>query len=193
MRTLATLCVVALLLAGCGGTREGGQTKPKPLPKVTGKSTVDPTGLPGASCRGGGGGNGRNIPDFVGIEVESKGGIDRVIFRFRPAAGVKQPPSHYVKFTEQLYTGKEGREAKIAGEFFVQVVFGARGVEISGEEPVEIFTGPTELTPGFGTVQEVDQIGDFESTITWGIGLSHRACFRMEAEADRLVLEFPSS
>jgi hypothetical protein len=193
VRRLPALCVAAVLLAGCAGTPEGGQAKSKPKPKATGESTAEPISLPGASCKGRGGGNARNIPDFVDIEVESKGRIDRVTFRFRPPAGVNQPPSHYVKFTEQLYTGKEGREAKIAGEFFVHVVFGARGVEISGEEPVEIFTGPTELTPGFGTVQEVDQIGDFESTITWGIGLSRRACFRMEAEADRLVIEFPSA
>jgi hypothetical protein len=193
VRSLPALCVAAVLLAGCAGTPEGGRAKPKPQPKTTGESKAEPISLPGASCRGRGGGNARNIPDFVGIEVVSKDGIERVTFRFRPAAGVNQPPSHYVKFTEQLYTGKEGREAKIAGEFFVHVVFGARGVEISGEEPVEVFTGPEELTPGFGTVQEVEQIGDFESTITWGIGISRRACFRMEAEADRLVLEFPSS
>jgi hypothetical protein len=193
VRILAALLVVAALIAGCAGTPSGAPPKSKPKTVTTGKVKAEPIRLPGASCKGRGGGNARNIPDFVGIEVESKDGIDRVTFRFRPAAGVNQPPSHYVKFTEQLYTGKEGREANIAGEFYVHVVFGARGVEIPGEEPVEIFTGPTELTPGFGTVREVDQIGDFESTITWGIGLSRRACFRMEAEPDRLVLEFPAS
>ena len=191
MRTLLAFCVAAALLAGCAASPQGGATKPKP--KASEETKPPPVRLPGASCKGRGGGNARNIPDFVGIDVESKGGIDRVTFRFRPAAGVNRPPSHYVKFSDQLYTGKEGREANIAGRFFVQVVFGARGVEISGEEPVEIFTGPTELTPRFGTVQEVDQIGDFESTITWGIGLSRRACFRVEATADRLVIEFPSS
>jgi hypothetical protein len=193
VRVLAVFWVVAALVTGCAGTPSDSPPKSKPKVVETGKVKAEPIQLSGASCKGRGGGNGRNIPDFVGIEVQSKDGIDRVTFRFRPAAGVNQPPSHYVKFTEQLYTGKEGREANIAGEFYVHVVFGARGVEISGEEPVEIFTGPTELTPGFGTVREVDQIGDFESTITWGIGLSRRACFRMEAEPDRLVLEFPAS
>jgi hypothetical protein len=193
VRVLAASLVVAALIAGCAGTPSGAPPKSKPKTVATGKVKAEPIRLPGASCKGRGGGNARNIPDFVGIEVESKDGIDRVTFRFRPAGGVSQPPSHYVKFTEQLYTGKEGREANIAGDFYVHVIFGARGAEISGEEPVEIFPGPTELTPRFGTVQEVDQIGDFESTITWGIGLSRRACFRMKAEPDRLVLEFPAS
>jgi hypothetical protein len=188
MRTLLAFCVTAALLAGCTTSPQGSISKPKP--KSTGETMAAPIRLAGASCNGRGGGNARNIPGFVGIEVESKGRIERVTFRFRPPAGVNQPPSHYVKFTDQLYTGMEGREANIAGRFFVQVVFGARTIGISGEE---IFTGPTELTPRFGTVQEVDQIGDFESTITWGIGLSSRACFRVEATPDRLVIEFPST
>jgi hypothetical protein len=181
--------LIALLVAGCAQANP-----PRPAePRATASGTeAPPAKLKGASCKGGGGGNARNIPDFVGIDVESGGGVDRVTFRFRPAPGVNQPPSHYVKFSEELFTGEEGREADIAGKFFVQVVFGARGVDLTGTEPVEIFTGPKELTPGYGTVVEVEQLGDFESTVTWGIGLSRRACFRVDASADRLVVEFPS-
>lgn len=181
--------LAVVLLSGCAGEGPGpGRPDEPATPKAQ-----EPTKLDGASCKGRGGGNALNIPDFVGIDVESRGGVDRVTFHFRPDPGVDRAPSHYVKFSEELFTGPMGREADIAGEFYVHVVFGARGVEISGEEPTPIFTGPTELTPGFGTVQEVEQLGDFEATITWGIGLSRRACFRVTAEADRLVIEFPAA
>lgn len=179
-----------LLLSGCAGGNPGGAPAERP---PSPEETTSPKSLKGSSCKGRGGGNALNIPDFVGIDVEEGGGVERVTFRFRPDPGVNRPPSHYVKFSEQLFTGPQGREAEIAGKFYVHVVFGARGVDITGEEPTPIFTGPTELTPGFGTIQEVEQLGDFEATITWGIGLSRRACFRVTAEADRLVVEFPPS
>jgi hypothetical protein len=190
VRRLGAAALALLLLVGCGGGPQARGTKPEPT--GTGTPKEEPARLEGASCKGGGGGNARNIPDFVGMDVRSAGGVERVTFRFRPAPGVNQPPSHYVKFSEELFTGKEGREANIAGRFFVQVVFGARGTDTSGEEPIEIYTGPEEVTPGFGTIQEVEQIGDFESTITWGIGLSRRACFRVDVTADHLTIEFPA-
>jgi hypothetical protein len=72
------------------------------------------------------------------------------------------------------------------------VVFGALGVDISGEEPVEIYTGPKEFSPRFGTLREVEQLGDFEATISWGIGLAAEECFVLDVGPDHLTLEFPS-
>jgi hypothetical protein len=119
--------------------------------------------------------------------------VDRVTFRFRPRdPGAAQPPSHYVKFADRLLTDAEGTPTDVEGEAFVLVVFSAFGVELSGEQPVPIYKGPKELRPGFGTVRELQQLGDFEATVTWGIGLSQEACFVIDARPDRLILEFPS-
>jgi hypothetical protein len=119
--------------------------------------------------------------------------VDRVEFLFRPRSKVSAPPSHYVRFTDQPLMEGEGDPAEVEGSAFVTVVFGAFGTDVSGPNPVQIYTGPTEFTPGFGTVRELEQLGDFEATVTWAIGLARRACFRMDAEPDRLVIEFPSA
>ena len=193
MRPLG-LVVAALLLSACGQPdTPGGAPRPSPTsPSPTASPT--PTELPGASCDDRTEGTGRNLPDFVEVEVESRGGVDRVTFRFEPnRPKVKEPPYYVVRFQDELHTDPEGAPADIEGEAFVLVVFGALGVDISGEQPEEIYTGPTEFTPGFGTVREVEQLGDFEATVSWGIGLSARRCFVVDAGPDHLTLEFPSA
>jgi hypothetical protein len=186
--------MAALLLASCGqpATR-GGRPSPTPTsPAPTASPT--PTELPGASCEDQTQGSGRNLPDFVGVEVESESGVDRVTFEFEPnQPNAKGPPYYVVRFQDELHTDPQGAPADIEGEAFVLVVFGALGVDLSGEQPVEIYTGPTEFTPGFGTVREVEQLGDFEATVSWGIGLSSRECFVVDAGPDHLTLEFASA
>jgi hypothetical protein len=191
VRRILVLAAASAFIAGCAGALRGSD-RPKP-PTATSTEDEGPRAkLQGASCKGRGGGSAQNIPDFVDVDVESGRGVDRVTFRFRPNADVDAPLSHYVKFSDQVLTEGEGQPAEVEGKAFVVVVFGAFGVDLSGEEPVEIYTGPTEFTPGFDTVLEVEELGDFEATVTWAIGLARRACFRMQAEADRLILEFPS-
>jgi hypothetical protein len=193
MRRVAAI-LAALLAASCAQPQgPGGAPRPTPTsPSPTASPTQ--TELAGASCDDRTQGSGRNLPDFVGVEVESEGGVDRVTFEFEPnQPNVDRPPYYVVRFQDELHTDPEGAPADIEGEAFVLVVFGALGVDLSGEEPVEIYMGPTEFTPGFGTVREVEQLGDFEATVSWGIGLSSRECFVVDAAADHLTLEFPSS
>ncbi|MGH2724325.1 MAG: AMIN-like domain-containing (lipo)protein [Actinomycetota bacterium] len=195
MRRAAILVVaVGLVAAACG--REPAQTGgPGPQPTSSPDAPAEPPpALPEAKCGGRGGGSASNVPDFESVAVESKGGVERVTFRFRPRdPSVTRPPSHFVRFVGGLNTDAEGVPANLEGKAFVLVVFSAFGVDLSGEEPVQIYTGPTELKPGLTTIREVEQLGDFEATISWGIGLSRRACFVVEARADRLVLEFPTT
>jgi hypothetical protein len=194
MRRLWSLSCALFLLAACGQEPQGGTapTSPPETPDETESPT--PTDLPGASCDDRTGGDARNLPNFVKVEVESEGGVDRVTFQFElNQQNVKQPPYHVVRFQEELHTDPEGAPADIEGEAFILVVFGALGVDLSGEEPEVIYTGPKEFTPGFGTVQEVEELGDFEATISWGIGLAAEQCFVLDAGPDHLTLEFPSA
>jgi hypothetical protein len=194
MRRLWSLLWVLLLLAACG--QESPSGAPPPTTPETPDQTESPTPaeLPGASCDDRTGGDARNLPDFVEVELESEGGVDRVTFEFEPnQPNVNQPPYHVVRFQDELHTDPEGAPADIEGEAFILVVFGALGVDLSGEEPEEIYTGPKEFTQGFGTVREVEELGDFEATITWGIGLSSEECFVLDAGPDHLTLEFPSA
>lgn len=155
---------------------------------------ASPQELRGASCEEQTGGTGANLPDFVEVEVESTDEVDRITFRFEPRdPGVDQPAWYVVKPTDRLHTDPEGEDAELEGQSFVLVVFGAFGVDLSEGEPREIYTGPTELRPRLGVVQEVEQLGDFEATVSWGVGLARPACLRVDAGPRHLTLEFPSS
>jgi hypothetical protein len=194
MRRRWSLLCVFLLLAACGEEPLGGAPSPTTPATPDQAESPTPTELAGASCDDRTGGDARNLPDFVEVEVESEEGVDRVTFQFEPnQPNIKQPPYHVVRFQDELHTDPEGAPADIEGEAFILVVFGALGVDLSGEEPEEIYTGPKEFTPGFGTVREVQELGDFEATITWGIGLASEECFVLDAGPDHLTLEFPSA
>jgi len=191
MRRPVALLAAAILTAACG--RSGtGPPAAETLPESS-NGAGSPAELAGASCRDRGGGSADTIPDFVSVDVESVGDVERVTFGFRPRdPSAKAPPSYSVRLTDELL-GDEAGTPEVDGEIYLVVVFSAFGVDLSGEEPVEIYTGPTELTPDLSTVVELEELGDFEATVTWAIGLSRRACYRLDASSDSLVLEFPST
>ena len=53
------------------------------------------------------------------------------------------------------------------------------------------YTGPTEFSPGFPQLVELDESGDFEATSSWMIGLSEAGCVRVSTLSgpDRLVID----
>jgi hypothetical protein len=190
MRRLALVVLAFAMAAAC---RQEPTNPPRASPTPSETPSPTPTELPGASCEERMAGNPENTPDFVGVEVDSEGGVDRVTFRFRQREGAADvPPFHIVRFVEGLTTDPEGAIADVEGQAFVQIIFQAFGVDLSGEEPVEIYTGPKRFTPRFSTVLALQELGDFEATISWGIGLSTRACFVLDATPTSITLEFPS-
>lgn len=196
MRALGALLTAALLAAGCAENQQarGPGIVPQSPDEVPATEPAPlPADLPGASCRNVNAGNPANFPDFVGVDVESVGGVDRITFRFRPAPDAPQdPPWHFVSFVEELVTEGEAKPVEVEGNAFLLVSFQAIGVDLSSEEPVEVYAGPKRLTPGFGTLKEAVHLGDFEGQVTWGLGLSDRACFVLDAAPDHLTLELPS-
>jgi hypothetical protein len=153
-----------------------------------------PSSLPNTTCENVQAGDPNNFPDFVEVELESQGGVDRISFLFEPDAGAPdQPPLHFINFTEQLVTEGEGAPVDVEGEAFLVVAFQAVGVDLSTEQPEEVYTGPDHFRPRFGTIREVRQLGDFEGQVSWGLGLAAKQCFVLEAEADRITLEFASA
>ena len=51
------------------------------------------------------------------------------------------------------------------------------------------FQVPTDIKPGFPVLLEARQIGDFEGVVSWGLGLSHPACFRVLATGRMLIVD----
>lgn len=193
MRRPTPLALILLALVACAGPREG-PAGPAPNPGEPQEPGAEqPEALPDSTCEDLTGGNPANFPPFVEVELES-GERDSITFRFQPDAGApEEPPLHFISFTDKLITDGEGREVKAEGEAFVVVSFQAIGVDLSGEKPVEVYTGPKRFTPGFGVLLEAVHLGDFEGQVSWGLGLSRNSCFTLEAEPDHITLEFPSA
>lgn len=184
MRSAAALGAAFLLATACAK----GPGSPDATPQE------EPSPLGATSCEDQEGGNSEVLPDFVKVETESVAGVDRVRFVFRQSqSGVTDPPKYFVSYVDELRTDGEGGPVDVEGSAFVAVSFQAIGVDLSGETPVEVYTGPKEIVTAFPTVLELEETGDFEATVSWGIGLSSKACLALRAEPNELVLEFPSA
>jgi uncharacterized protein len=47
-----------------------------------------------------------------------------------------------------------------------------------------------EMAAHGGTIVEIEQTGDFEGMVSWGIGLTHKACYAVDAAPDHLTITF---
>jgi hypothetical protein len=195
MRAVAAFVLVAALAVGCGRERAAPGSPGGSPGAETGSPAATPLEeLPGATCTNLNRGNPANFPDFVGVEVDSSAGADRITFRFKPKPEAPDaPPSYFVYFTEELVTEGEGRPVDVEGQAFVIVAFQAIGTDLSGETPVAVYMGKERFRPGFPTLREAVMLGDFEGQVSWGLGLSEKACYRVDAAADHLTVEFPSA
>jgi len=103
------------------------------------------------------------------VRVATQAGFDRVVFEFEDAL-----PGYEVSTVEgPVHEDGSGDEVKVDGEALLQVRFeNAAMARIEGEKVVRVYTGPDRVRGG-GTdvVVEAVDIGDFEGTVTWVVGL----------------------
>lgn len=194
MRPALVLLLLIGLLGGCGERPAEPAAPPAGEEGDAPPEEEAPAEPPGATCEAVNRGNPSNFPDFTAVELDSGDGSDRITFEFQPQADAPaKPPWHYVSFTDQLVTEGEGRPVEVDGEAFVVVSFQAVGTDLSGEVPEPVYTGEQRFTPGFGTLKEAVMLGDFEAQVSWGLGLSEKTCYRIDAGPDHLTLEFAST
>ena len=83
-----------------------------------------------------------------------------------------------------------GNEIAVAGAAFLNVrMEPGSGVDLSGEEFEETYTGPERIA-GTGVIAEAVRTGDFEANLTWVIGLDEERPYRVEADASTLRVYF---
>ena len=100
-------------------------------------------------------------------------------------------PAFDVQYVEPPITQDgSGEEMQVAGSAFLSVrMEPASGVDLSGEEYEETYTGP-ERIPGTGVIAEVVRTGDFEAVLSWVVGLDEERPYRVEADASTLRVYF---
>ncbi len=65
-----------------------------------------------------------------------------------------------------------GQVVPVSGNAVLQLVMSnASGVDLSVDPPVQTYTGPTRIEANLPNVVEVVETGDFESVLSWAIGV----------------------
>ncbi len=101
-------------------------------------------------------------------------------------------PAYRVAYVEPpIVADGSGMELDLDGEAFLEVVVSpGAGVDLSGEEPRETFTGEDRFTvDSVDGIVELVENGDFESVLTWTIGLTARHPFSVDARPGSLTID----
>lgn len=137
------------------------------------------------------GGSGEGVAYLTDVRAGRHPGFDRVVWEFDGAA-----PSFRAEYADGPVTESgSGDVVDVAGDRALTVVFSfASGVDLSGEEPVEVYTGPRRIAgddAGTRNITEVVETGDFESTLAWAVGVDRATPFTVTvlAEPTRIVLD----
>ena len=213
-KPLLTLFVLAALVAGCGsdGAQEAGPVPGAPTasesvpaetvettPTTTESTPTEPTDTteptPPQSCPRQTGGEEGVYMNLVDVRVGAHNGYDRVVFEFDEPdpnpAGNGGIPYYEIKTAKPPFTeDPSDLPVEVEGEAFARIVFqGASGYDFDGNAT---YDGPRRLTPGFGTLTDVVESGDFEATMTWTLGLSRTTCWEIQelSNPTRLVIDF---
>lgn len=194
MRILRSLLVVSLLLvAACGDDddderaagddTETTSTTERPTTTTTAApATTTTTAFDGATTPTSVAATNRAVAALTDVTV-----ADVVVtFTFRD-----ETPGYDVQYVDPpIRQDGSGEEIAVAGTAFLSVrMEPASGVDLSGEEFVETYTGP-ERIPGSGVIAEVVRTGDFEANLTWVIGVEGERAYRVEVEASMLRVYF---
>ncbi len=182
VRALVAAAAMAAVLSACGDDAPADEltttaTAPTPSATETGASTDDVSE------------ESESFGQLVDVRVGEHSGFDRVVFEF-----ADEMPGYVVKYVElPVYADGSGEPVDLPkAETAVQVTFTpASGFDMEAGE--ETYTGPDTVT-GAKTAEITGAVsaGDFESLLSWAVGLRHEVPFKvskLESPA-RLVIDF---
>lgn len=202
LRHLLLLLVSAAVLvpaAACGDDDEPSPTTPPasitasptatPSPTATTPATPSPTEEPFGGGRepvAATPGPGFEAALLQDVRTAEHDTFDRITFEF--SAGI---PGYDVRYVEPpIAYDPRGDEMAIDGAAFIVV----RMERAAGYDPNtgnQTYLGPLELKPALPSLLEAERIGDFEAVLSWALGLSAEADFRVTTLEDppRLVVD----
>ncbi len=212
-RTTAGVAVVVLLLAACGAGSTSGAGATTSIPSATGPAAsstaapatqgtstdepaspsptatadVEATGTPGSG-----------VDDTTAVLREMRAathdGYDRVVLEFdRPVN------AYLVRYVDAITEDPSDAPVPMQGTAFIQVVVqGAtldNSFQLSGSQVARTYAGPHRLTPLLPQVREIATAGDFEATLSFGIGLASKAGFTVTrlTSPSRIVVDVAKS
>ncbi|HZE04669.1 MAG TPA: GerMN domain-containing protein, partial [Solirubrobacteraceae bacterium] len=122
-------------------------------------------------------------PRLVGVDAAHQRGRDRVVFRF--SGGI--PSRRTVRYVRQLIADPSGRRLPIAGRAILKVSFFAAAAHTAGGR----VTAPGRVAFALPNAMTTVRSGDFESVLSYGIGLAKRTSFDVFtlSRPDRVVID----
>ena len=190
------MAALSLLLLGCTATTSpaaavssdpasSARTGPVITPPPVTPPTPPGTNLPAFACKDATGGS-TGIAAVTAVRVDQQTGYDRFVMQFDSPV-----PQYTVK-----------RQAKPvftqAGSGQTITLSGTAGVLVTVKSASQsaTYSGSTDFTQaGFPVLKEARLTGDFEGTVSWGLGLGSPACMRVFTLAGpaRLVIDFATT
>ena len=128
------------------------------------------------------------LPAFIpallsDIQTAEEDGFDRITFEFAFAI-----PGFDIRYVEPpIIYDPRGEPMEIEGSAFIVI----RMEPAAGHDPntgASTYVGPLELKPALPSILEAERVGDFEGVLSWALGLSEEADFRVLTLEDPLRL-----
>jgi hypothetical protein len=182
-RVAGLLLLTTLALAACGGGDSGtpGQAGPTTATATTAApapTTTTAAASPTWSTATKHGPGNRQPPDgpsakLAAVRAASHAGYDRVVFQFEGA----KVPAYRIGYVGEIYLGESDDELlTLEGDALIEATF--QGTASDGYRP-GTQTMPDTLTPALPQIRQLGLAEDWEGVVRIGIGLDHRAGFRV--------------
>jgi hypothetical protein len=205
VKRLAALVVLAFAVAGCGTSRSSNEQ-----PATTAPTSTNPTSPPSmatttsttASCQplAGASLTPKKSPAqmnpvtryLTDVSIEPQTCSDQVVFEFEdghaPGYDVSYQPASAAKVEDA-----SGNPVEIDGDAFLVVkLTSAMTAKIHGDQVTKTYTGSKRLA-GKPPITEVVKTGDFESVVTWVIGLDQKRPFSVDTSAGTVSVTIDAS
>ena len=143
-----------------------------PTPAPTSSPSAGPSALTPFTCTdfSGGKSTGTSPAQLTDLRIAHQAaGYDRIVFEF----GGGPVPSYTLtrQASPNFVKDASGQAVTLQGSAGLKLVF-------HGAAAYPTYTRSTDQKPALPVVKEVEQIGDFEGVLSWGIGLSQQSCMR---------------
>ena len=125
------------------------------------------------------------VSNIVDVRVGTHEGFDRVVVELNAGTPELTVDRASPPFTQD----GSGFPVEVDGTSFLVLVM--RGGTKQTADGTSSYDGPIDFDPGFPTLVDLVEGGDFEAQSTWYLGLSHEACVRLSllADPDRVVID----
>ena len=157
---------------------------------VASLTVATPSSTPGAVAAGPG-------PALLtAVDVEDLGTFDRVTFQFRSDPGDVVPEIARAEYVSRpVLADASGMEIPIDGDAVFRIAMSpASGTDVTVDPPVTTYTGPTRIRADLPSVIELVETGDFESVLSWAIGLRSGAATitaQVLTDPTRVIVDIP--